>query len=111
MSTKQLDKNLSKNAIAKKAHGNHRFATGVAFGTIVGSAIVMYTANKIDKMVASGKVADAEDVLKRTGNRVHRIGDTARYTLRSMSGKLLRGAESIKKDIGRGADDIRETLR
>ena len=109
MNTNQMNRNVKK-ATGKMANGKRRFATGLVFGSVVGSVIIFYAASLIDKAVASGKVADAEAVLKRTENRAHRIGDTARYTLRSMSGRMMKGAESIKRDIGKGAEDIRKTM-
>ena len=109
MNTNQMNRSVKK-ATGKLAHGKRRFATGLMFGSVVGSAIIFYAPSLLDKAVASGKVADAEAVLKRTGTRAHRIGDTARYTLRSMSGRMMKGAESIKRDIGKGAQDIRKTM-
>lgn len=110
MNTKQLERRIAKTVQGKNRHGKGKLATGIAFGTIVGSAVVFSAAKLINNMVESGKMADAEAVLKRTGNRAHRIGDTAKYTIRSMSGRMMKGTESIKKDIGKGADDIRKTM-
>lgn len=95
----------------KKTHNGRRFAAGMAFGALVGSAIGLVAAKTMELSLDSGKVADGEDALKRTGDRIRHVGETARYTIRAMNGRMLKGTNAIKDDVIKGAKDIRDTMQ
>lgn len=110
MIANQMDLNGKHDALQHETHGGRRFAAGLAFGTVVGSALALFVERKMENWMDSGKVADAEDVMNRTGARARRIGDTARQTFRSVGVRLSRGTNAIKHDINKGADAIKHDI-
>lgn len=77
----------------KSSHDGRNFASGLALGALIGAAIAVYVTQNFDRVLESEQLADTVAAVRKINKHTHKIGDTARYTFRTVKHKVGKGTE------------------